>query len=112
LFSKTYTINMRATNNTARFLLNIAVSPYPLSADVTVRESNSVWSASVMVTRQIDVAHRGIVDIVDFGIVALAFDSSMGSPLYSAVGNLTATGTVNINDIGIVALFYEAPDYT
>src|SRR6266704_3164831 len=51
LFSKTYTItNVQVANNQARFVLNVPVSPYPLSVVVTLSQRSGVWSASVAVT--------------------------------------------------------------
>jgi len=113
LFSKVYIVtNLQVSNNRTRFLLNVAVSPYSLSADVTVSLKNGIWSAPMMVTRQVDIAGRGIVDIVDFGIVVATFDRSIGSPFYDPAANVTGSGTVNINDVGIMSAFFGAPDYT
>lgn len=113
LFSKAYIVtNLQISNNRTRFLLNVAVSPYSLSADVTLSLKNGVWSASMMVTRQLDMAGRGTVDIVDFGVVVATFDRSIGSPLYDPAANVTGSGTVNINDVGIMSAFFGAPNYT
>ena len=114
LFSKTYTItNVKiGMMNQGRFILNVAVSPYRLSADVTVSQSGGVWSASVMVTRQLDIAGRGTVDIVDFSIGAVAFNTHFGGSLYNPAADLLGTGTVDINDIAMLVSFYGAPDYS
>jgi hypothetical protein len=114
LFSKTYTITNVSIGmmNQGRFILNIGVNPYRLSADVTVSQTSGVWSASVMITRQLDIAGRGSVDIVDFSIAAMAFNTHTGSSLYNPAADLTGTGTVNITDIAMLLSFYGAPDYS
>ncbi len=109
LFSKTYTIaNVQVANNHARFLLNVAAGQYPLSADVTLSLTSGVWSASVMVTRQLAITGAGTVGILDFSVVALAYGSSLGNIRYNPAADLTGSGTISIIDVGIVALFYGA----
>jgi hypothetical protein len=109
LFSKTFNIaNVQVGNNQARFLLNMPVSPYRLSADIKVTANGGVWSASVMVTRQLDINSRGSVDIVDFSTVAADFGSSLSSPRYNAVADLTGSGTISIIDVGILVVYYGA----
>lgn len=112
LFSKTYAIsNVGVANNRAMFLLNVAVNPYPLSADVRLIENGGVWSATVMVTRQLDIAARGTVDIVDVGIVTAAFDSTPGTTNYSPSIDVAGRGIIDIVDVGMLFAFYGAPDY-
>lgn len=109
LFSKSYSLsNLPLSNNIARFLLNVGVSPYPLSADVTVTQTGGVWSASVMLTRQLAITGARTVGIVDFSIVALDYGSSLGGPRYNPAADLTGSGTVNIIDVGIVGYYYGA----
>jgi len=109
LFSKTYNFsNLQLANNQTRFLLYIPVGTNPLSADITVTESGGVWSASVMVTRQLAITGGGTVGIVDFSIVALDYGSSLGSSRYNPAADLTGSGTINVVDIGIIGLFYGA----
>ena len=112
LFSKTYSIvNVQVANNLARFLLNVPVRPYALSADVTLGLTNGVWSASVVVTRQLDIAGRGSVDIVDYGIIASSFNSRIGSSKYNALADLIGGGVVDIIDITLLSAFFNAPDF-
>jgi len=109
LFSKTYTITgVQVANNHARFLLNVPAGQYTLSADVTLSLNGGVWSASVMVTRQLAITGAGTVGLVDFSIVALAYGSSLGSSRYSAAADITGSGTISIIDVAAVALFYGA----
>jgi len=62
LFSKTYTItNVQITNNQARFVLDVPVSPYPLSVEVILSLNRGVWSASVVVTSRALVWSNGVL---------------------------------------------------
>jgi len=56
----------------------------------------------------LDVAGRGMVDIVDMGIVTNSFNSVIGGSLYNPAADLTGTGAVNIIDIGIEGYFFGA----
>jgi hypothetical protein len=110
LFSKTYVIaTVQVANNHASFLLNVPVSPYPLSADISVTQDAGVWSASVMVTRQLDITKTGTVNILDFSIVTFDYGSSPGGSRYNPAADLTASGTVNIIDVSIMGYYYNAP---
>jgi hypothetical protein len=109
VFSKSYTISsLPLSNGIARFLLNIAVSPYPLSADVTVMQNGGVWCASVVVTRQLDINASGIVDITDFSTLIADYGSSPGSTRYNPAADLTASGTIDIVDVSLGVYFYGA----
>jgi len=110
LFSKTYIVaTVQVANSRARFVLNVPVNPYSLSADVSVTQDAGVWSASVMVTRQLDIAKTGIVNILDFSIIALDYGSSPGDLRYNPAADLTASGTVNVIDASIMSYYYNAP---
>jgi hypothetical protein len=109
LFSKTYTItNVRISNNQAKFVLNVAVSPYPLSADISVMQNGGVWSASVIVTRQLDINRRGAVDIVDFATVVADYGTSPGSLRYDPAADVSGIGTISIVDVSLVLSYYGA----
>ena len=113
LFSKTFNFsNLHLVSNQTRFLLYIPVGTNPLSADTTVYGAGGTWSATMMVTRQLDIAGRGTVDLVDFGIVASSFNSLIGGSLYKPAADLTGDGTVNIVDICLLSAFYNAPEYS
>jgi hypothetical protein len=64
--------------------------------------------ASVVATRQLYVAGRGMVDIVDMGIVTSSFNSVIGGSLYNPAADLTGTGAVNVTDIGVEGYFSGA----
>ena len=117
IFTKTYSISSiklqgLMSNLVASFLLKLAISPYPLSSDITVTLSGGVATASVLVTRQIDLNGDGTVDIVDVAIVAFSFGSGLGSPNYNPSADLDANGTVNINDVAIAAFYFADPSFT
>ena len=92
----------------AKFVLGIPVSPYHLSADITLSQTGGVWSASVMVTRQLDIAGRGSVDIVDFSALVADYGSSIGGPKYNPAADITASGNISIIDVGILVNYYGA----
>jgi len=113
LFSKTFTISsLRVTGGLARFLLNVPVSPYPLSADVTLSLSGGAWTSTVVITRQLDISGEGTVDIVDLGTIAIHYDSIIGTPSYSPAADVAGRGTVDIVDLATAAIYFGAPDYS
>lgn len=121
-YAKTYTISSLPLSATTtgtlqlRFYLNLAVLPYALSSNVqlqyTVSTSSATASALVhSLTRNVDVAHRGQVDIVDVGIVFLRYGSTVGSANYLAIADLDGNGIIDIIDAGVVAVSYGYPAY-
>jgi hypothetical protein len=109
LFSKTYNItNVQVSNSQAVFLLNIPLSPNPLSADISVRQTGGAWYASVMVTRRLDITGTGTVNIGAFAVVASDYGSTLGTARYNPSADLIGTGTVNIVDVSIMGYFYGA----
>ena len=118
LFSKTYTITgLRFIPGSsggflAEFLLNVPVSPYRLSSDVTINFSGAGTSSSVRVTRNIDINADGIVNQADANIISAAFQCSIGSTCYNAQADLNADGIVNIFDLYLYGQYSGATDYT
>lgn len=118
LFSKTYTITglrfspVSSGGISAEFLLNIPVSPYRLSSDVTINLSGAGTGSSVRVTRNIDINADGIVDQGDGNIIAAAFQCSIGSTCYNPQADLNADGIVNIFDLYLYGQYLGATDYT
>ena len=112
LFSKTYTItNVQIANNQARFVLDVPVSPYPLSAGISVMQNGGAWSASVIVTRQIDIDANGMVDISDASVVGNAWNTSIGSPNYDPRADLNGSGKVDIVDVSIFGAYWRSTDF-
>ena len=62
-----------------------------LSADLAVSQIGGVWSANVMVTRQLDIAGQG-TGIGDFSIGAAAFNTHFGGSLYNLAADLFGAG--------------------
>ncbi len=117
IFAKTYSLpsiklQNQMSNLQASFLLNVAISPYPLSSDITVTLGGGVATTGVLVTRQIDIDRDGRVDIVDVATVAFSFGSSLGSPNYNPAADLDANGIVNINDVATAAFYFGALSFT
>jgi subtilase family serine protease len=113
LFSRTYTVPVislaiKGGVLQVSFLLNIAVSPYPLSSDLTVSLSTGSASASVLVTRQMDFNGDGTVDFLDASTLAFAYGSSIGSPNYNPQADLDANGSVDFIDASIIAFYYSS----
>jgi hypothetical protein len=112
IFSKVYTVNVPASSGKAIFLLNVAVNPYPLSANILLSLSGGVWSSTVSVTRQIDILRHGSVDITDIAALAIGFNSKLGTSGYSPNADILSRGTIDIVDLATAAMFFGAPDYS
>ncbi len=115
LFSKTYAVPILAMAikggvEQTSFLLKIAISPYPLSSDITLNLQSAVPTVSLLLTREIDLNNNGSVDFLDASTLAFAFGSSIGSSSYNPQADLDANGTVNFIDASILAFYFNAPD--
>ena len=93
----------------ARFAFNAAVLPYSESSIGFLQLIGVTTTLNNGLTREVDMAANGFVSIVDVGVVFAEYGFSVGNPNYNPQANLTGTGTVNINDVSIVALNYGAP---
>ena len=116
IFTKTYSIqNLKLLNQTTSFqvsfLLNIPVLPYSLSSDVTIRLAQNVATASLLLTRQLDINGNGSVDIVDVSIMAAVFNSTVGTSTYNPRADFDANGVVDIIDASIAARYFGATDF-
>jgi phosphate ABC transporter phosphate-binding protein len=110
-YSKTYNIPnlqmfLQGTDFTLSFVLNLAVLPYALSTDVTVTlRSSFTASTSHTLTRELDVAAQGSVNIVDLATIAFFFGQpASNSPTSDIDGN---GGTIDIIDIATAAVYYS-----
>ncbi len=114
VFAKNYTIsNVRLQNMTsnqvARFLLKIPVTPYQLSSDITLTVQGTMISTQVVITRQVNISNSGSVNINDVTTVISDYGSSQGNPTYNPQADVGANGVVGITDVTIVILYYGAP---
>jgi len=112
IFSKTYSVDQQSSSGGTSFLLNVAVSPYPLSLEVTLGDTGGLWGSTMTITRQMDFMGRGSVDIVDLATMAMHYGSSMGSAGYYPRADLDGSGTIDIIDLGTAAAYYGAEAYT
>jgi subtilase family serine protease len=117
LFNRTYTINNFKLQNATgalqgTFLLSVGTAPYPLSSNIKVRETGGTGTASIAVSRRVDVNGDGIVNIQDLVVVALAFGSTINSPGYNGRADIDGNGVVNIVDLVPVSIFFGAMDFT
>ncbi len=117
LFNRTYTINNFKLQNATgalqgMFLLSVGTAPYPLSSNVRVRENAGTGTASIAVSRRVDVNGDGIVNIQDLVVVSLAFGSTVNSSGYNGRADIDGNGDVNIIDLVAVSLFFGAMDFT
>ena len=116
LLNKTYTLTSLQLQNRAgilygAFLFTIPATNYPLSSDVRVTDNSGTASATVTVTRSLDVNGDGIVNIIDLAFVASLYGSALNTSNYDGRADADANGTINILDLAYVAAFFDAPDY-
>jgi hypothetical protein len=109
IFSKTITINLSSSmNGSLNFVLNIPSIPFMLAASCTITTTST---ATCLVTRTPDLNHNGTVDIVDVSMIAVAFDSTLGSSRYNPSADLNGDGKVDIIDVAIAAADFGATVY-
>jgi hypothetical protein len=109
IYSKTITINLSSSmSGSLNFVLNIPSVPFMLAASCTITMAST---ASCLVTRTPDLDHNRTVDIVDVSMIAIAFDSTLGSSRYNPSADLNGDGKVDIIDIAIAAADFGAPVY-
>ncbi len=117
VFSKAYSLlNLSLMNQSSSFrtafLLNIAVLPYPLSSGIIVTLTGTTASATVQVTRQLDIDANGTVDISDASVVGNAWNTSIGSPSYNPRADLNASGRVDIIDVSIFGAYWRSVNFS
>lgn len=108
LFSKTFTISFAVLSTTnPRFVMIIPATPYTLGITCSVNMSNS--QSSCFLSRDPNVSHGGAINIIDVGMMGLAFGTTAGSPNFNPALDLAAQGFVSLVDFGIVAADFNAP---
>jgi subtilase family serine protease len=116
LFSKIYGLSDIRFQGTAgglhsSFLLNVQVSPYSLSEDLTLSFKNGTGTVSVMLTRQADFAGDGFVSINDVSVVYRDYGLRAGGQGFNPLADLDASGTISLVDIGIIDSLYGIPSF-
>jgi subtilase family serine protease len=114
VYGKSYTltgikIQTQTMSREASFLLNLPVSPYPLTIDLTLILLHNSTDVMVTVTREVSVSGSNIVNIVDVTFVMSYFNSIQGSPSYNPRADLAARGSVDIIDVTLADNFFNAP---
>lgn len=108
LFSKTFAISFVFISSTnPRFVMVIPVTQYTLGITCSVNTSNS--QSTCFLSRDPNVSHSGLINLIDVSILALAYGTIAGSSNFNPALDLAAQGSINIVDFGIVAADFGAP---
>ena len=116
LYNRTYTIpNVKLSNVTGTlqgsFVLSIGMSPYTLSSNIFVKDTAGNASATIGVTRRVDVNGDGRVDILDLAFVAAAFGSTLNGSMYDGHADIDGNGMVDITDLATIAFYFNDQDF-
>ena len=116
LYNRTYTIpNVKLSNVTGTlqgsFVLSIGMSPYTLSSNIFVKDTAGNASATIGVTRRVDVNGDGRVDILDLAFVAGAFGSTLNGSMYDGHADIDGNGMVDITDLATIAFYFNDQDF-
>jgi subtilase family protein/dockerin type I repeat protein len=116
-FSRNYTISnlpvseLTSTIFQTKLLLDVSVLPYHLSVDLNVQSNGGTGSVAIELTRELDIAGSGSINIVDLIRVAVAFSSTVGSPNYDPRADVNGDGVINISDLSQVAFYFTTPAF-
>jgi len=112
IFTRSYSVNvtfpatqMTSPVHTVRFVLLISIL-----RDGILCSSNAISAPLIQcfATYNPDVYNQGQVNIVDASALALAYGSSPGSPHWNPYFDFDLSGTIGIQDVSVVFLFYGA----
>ena len=112
IFTRSYSVNvtfpvtqMTFPVHTVRFVLLISIL-----RDGILCSSNAISAPLIQcfATYNPDVYNQGQVNIVDASALALAYGSSPGSPHWNPYFDFDLSGTIGIQDVSVVFLFYGA----
>ena len=110
IFSKSYSVNvtfpatqMTSSVHIVRFVLLISI----LRGGILC-SSNAIFAPLIQcfATYNPDVYNQGQVNIVDASALAFAYGSSPGSPHWNPYFDFDQSGTIGIQDVSVVFLFY------
>ncbi len=93
------------------FIVKAATSPNATSSDITVTLTGLTGTATYTVSRTLDMASQGSVDIVDLATVAFHYGTLLGQPNYSAASDVNGDGAINIQDLALVAFYFNDPAF-
>ncbi len=117
-FSRNYTTSnfpvsgLTSTIFQTMLLLDVAVLPYHLSLDLNVQSNGGTGSVGIELTRELDIAGTGVINIVDLIRVAISFSSTVGSPNYDPRADVNGDGVINIIDLSRVAFYFTTPVFS
>jgi hypothetical protein len=117
LFSYTYNVTRipilttSVANYKGLFLLDISVSPYPLSSDVSITFSGTAVTTTVAVTRNVDIDLDGVVNGAEVSIWSASNGCSLLMSCYNPRADFYATGTVNLIDLALIASYYNRREF-
>ena len=110
-FSKTFSVSVSyGSSSVARFVLSLPTSSFWLGTTCSVNVSTD--KASCIVSRDPDVDHNGVINLLDVSQVFLAYGSSVGDARYNRSFDLYGYGTVNLFDASLAALDYGLPVFS
>ncbi|HEX4920148.1 MAG TPA: dockerin type I domain-containing protein, partial [Candidatus Bathyarchaeia archaeon] len=116
LFSKTFTlapIQMSASEASyiGSLTIGIPIAPRQLSSNIQVSLNSGNATATVGVTRRIDVNGDGIINILDLASVASDFGLTANNTGFIPSADIDGDGTITILDLAHVAFFFQSTDY-
>jgi subtilase family serine protease len=116
LFSRNYNItaiqlSSRGLTYFGSFILNIPLTTRPLSSNIRVSEEAGNATATIALTRRLDMNGDGVVNILDLSYVASVYGITANSSTYNPNADVDANGTIDIVDLAYVAAYFNAPDY-
>ena len=111
VFSRTFSVSVSyRSSSVARFVLSVPTSSSWLGTTCSVNVSTD--KASCIVSRDPDVDHNGVINLLDVSQVFLAYGSSVGDARYNRSFDLYGYGTVNLFDASLAALDYGLPVFS
>jgi hypothetical protein len=96
----------------SRFLLEVDITPYPLSSNIVLTVSGTNVSISTGITRNIDMNEDGVVNNTDYQILQASYSCKIGQACYDPRSDLNGDGVVSFSDFLLESRFYGAPDYS
>lgn len=93
------------------FLLDVVITPYALSSDITITFQGTSTGTTVGVTRNVDIDLDGFVDKKDSDIWAASNGCSFGMTCYNPRADFYAIGTVNLSDLTLISFYLGATDF-
>lgn len=94
-----------------KFIMKIPTSPYTLSSNVIIQLSGISGTVTYQLSRSLDIANTGRVDISSLATVALYYKEvevpPPPDPNFHYASDINADGSIGIDDLAAVAFFYH-----